>query len=248
MNCDRCQELLSDFLDGALNDEDHLTLGAHLEECLSCYSVRHELDSIVSFCQEHRGEYDAPPNERALWLRIRNTIESQSSNTARTRTVASEANSGRAFGWLSGLLNRQWELSLPQMASAVAAIALAVSFATVWGVRSMQSSGAESTSAVNNSGSSNASLTAASYQGNLDDRMKQQQQMIDYWNRRVEQRRAMWNAQTRGAFDRNVQVIDQAVSAYREDLRRNPNDEVSEEMLNVALNEKMDLLREFSEL
>jgi hypothetical protein len=236
MNCEKCQELLSDFLDGVLTDDDHRTLSAHLEECLSCFGAQRELDSIISYCRDHRGEYDSPPNERALWLRIRNTLESQPG--AARAVVASPTR--RSVGWLSGLLNRQWELSLPQMAASIAAIAIAVSFLTAVGIRRLPSGGSETTST--------SRSNAASYPGSIDDRMKEQQQKLDYWNRRVEVRKAQWNAQMRDAFDRNIEALNQAVYAHSEELRRNPNDEVSEEMLNAAVNEKMDLLREFSDL
>ncbi|HEY0544893.1 MAG TPA: anti-sigma factor [Pyrinomonadaceae bacterium] len=249
MNCEKCQELLSDFLDGALSDEDHSTLSVHLEECLSCYQTQSELDSIISFCRDHRGEYDAPPNERALWLRIRNTLESQPQSGLRALVAPSPATtSGRASSWLTRLFNRQWEISLPQMAAAVAAIAIVVSFATAFGLRSMQSNVLPTTAASKNDAAGQTMAVAESYPGSLDDRMKQQQQLVEYWNRRVEQRKALWSAQTREAFERNLQVIDQSVAAYRDELQRNPHDEVSEEMLNTAMNEKMDLLREFSDL
>jgi len=52
----------------------------------------------------------------------------------------------------------------------------------------------------------------------------------------------------RDTFDRNLQVIDQAVNDSLSELNRNPHDDVSEEMLNVALSEKLALLKEFSEL
>ena len=52
----------------------------------------------------------------------------------------------------------------------------------------------------------------------------------------------------RETFDRNLKVIDQAVTASFDALSKNPHDEVSEEMLNAALNEKLALLKEFAEL
>lgn len=247
MNCEKCQELLSDFLDGTLNMDDHLLLSAHLEECLDCYSVHHELDSIVSFCREHRGEYDAPPNGHALWLRIRNTIENERPRAGFQAAATNSFGHGWGMGWMSGLLNRHWDVSLPQMVAAIAAICIAVSFATAFGLRTMQS-GTTPAPATATADSTAGSKMAASYPGGLDDRMRRQQQVIDYWNQRVEQRKALWNTQTREAFERNLQVIDQSVADYREELRRNPHDEVSEEMLNAALNEKTDLLREFSDL
>jgi hypothetical protein len=82
----------------------------------------------------------------------------------------------------------------------------------------------------------------------LNSRMWQQQQAISYWNARVEMNKARWSAQMRDTFDRNLGVIDQAVNDSLMELRKNPHDEVSEEMLNAALNEKIALLKEFSQL
>ena len=74
MNCEECQELVGDLVDGGLSREDRSTLTLHLEECLTCAEVRDDLQSIVAFCRSHQGEYSAPPNTEALWLRIRNVI------------------------------------------------------------------------------------------------------------------------------------------------------------------------------
>ena len=52
----------------------------------------------------------------------------------------------------------------------------------------------------------------------------------------------------RESFDRNVAVIDQAVADSLNELKRNPHDEISEEMLNESLNDKLALLKEFSDL
>jgi len=83
---------------------------------------------------------------------------------------------------------------------------------------------------------------------NVRDRVSQQQQLISYWNQRVEFNKARWNPEMRETFDRNLQVIDQAVNESFEALTLNPHDEVSEEMLNAALSEKLSLLKEFAAL
>src|SRR5262245_26493819 len=75
MNCETCQELIHDLIDGSITQKDEFTLNTHLKECLDCESVRQDLSSIVGFCRTQRGIYEAPPNERALWLRIKNSIE-----------------------------------------------------------------------------------------------------------------------------------------------------------------------------
>lgn len=234
MNCDKCQNLVSDFLDGALSHEDQNTLNLHLEECLSCADLRNDLQAIVGFCHTQRGEYSAPPNERALWLRIRNVIEASESPAAGTVSATPRRK-------LSGWVGRTWELSFSQLAASAAVIVLLVSLSTVVGLRRF-GTGSATQSAI----ASPDSLSVAA--GNLRNRINQQQQAISYWNQRVEYNKARWNPEMRETFDRNLKVIDQAVSNSFDALSANPHDEISEEMLNAALNEKLALLKEFSEL
>ena|SRR2546422_7578047 len=236
MNCEKCQDLISDFLDGALSREDQLTLNSHLEACLDCADVRNDLQSIVGFCRAHRGEYSAPPNERALWQRIRNVIEAGASPEAGAPAPA------RRF-W-PNWVGRSWELSFPQLCALVAAIVLVVSLSTAVGLRRWQSG--ESKGLPGGSPVANSSFSVGA--ANVSDRISQQQQLISFWNQRVEYNKARWSPQMRETFDRNLQVIDQAVNESFNSLSQNPHDEVSEEMLNAALNEKLSLLKEFAEL
>jgi hypothetical protein len=232
MNCEKCQDLISDFLDGALSGEDQTTLSSHLDECLGCAEVRNDLQSIVVFCQSQRGEYTAPPNERALWQRIRNMIEAGAGSSA-TGTAPAVKRS-----W-SNWVGRSWELSLPQLVASAAVIVLVVSLSTVVGLRRWQSG------SVNvNTARVDTTLAAA----DVRNRVSKQQQLISYWNQRVEYNKARWSPDMRETFDRNLKVIDQAVNESINTLAQNPNDEVSEEMLNTALNEKLSLLKEFAEL
>ena len=232
MNCEKCQDLISDFLDGSLSQKDQSTLNAHLEECLSCADVRNDLQSIITFCHTQRGEYAAPPNEKALWQRIRNMIETSATSAA----VKSEPARRSWSNWIG----RSWELSVPQLAASVAAIVLVVSLSTVVGLRRYDGGAAKSTTPE----TARLSLAAAG----LRDRISQQQQLISYWNQRIEYNKARWNPQMRETFERNLQVIDQTLDESLNSLSQNPHDEVSEEMLNAALNEKLSLLKEFAEL
>ena len=128
---------------------------------------------------------------------------------------------------------------MPQLAASAAAIVLIVSLGTTVGLRRLDNAGA--TGPVAESPRSDPATR-------VRDRMWQQQQAINYWNQRVETNKVRWNQQMRDTFDRNLKVIDQAVNDSLNDLNRDPHDEVSEEMLNAALNEKLALLREFSDL
>jgi hypothetical protein len=205
-----------------------------LEECLHCAEVRDDLQSIVGFCRTQQGQYEAPPNERALWLRIRNMIEAGASADA-----PAPAATRRSF--LKNWTARSWELSFPQLAAMVAAIVLIVSLSTAVGLRRWQSGAVD---ARFQNGQNSLSVGAI----DVRRRVSQQQQLISYWNQRVEYNKARWNPQMRETFDRNLAVIDQAVNDSFDSLSKDPQDEVSQEMLNTALNEKLSLLKEFAEL
>ena len=229
MNCETCQELIHDLIDGSITGSDESSLYTHLKQCLDCESVRQDLASIVGFCQTQRGLYEAPPNEQALWLRIRNVIEAE-----RPGTVVSKSAPPRSF--LGGLMGRSWELSLPQLAASAVAIVLLVSLVTVVGLRRWGGYGVTPPTSVQAEAS------------NVNDRVWQRRQVINYWNQRVELNKARWSAEMRETFDRNMKVIDETVADSLNELNRNPHDEVSEQMLNEALNDKLALLKEFSDL
>ena len=227
MNCETCQELIHDLLDGSISRGDESILNTHLRDCLDCESVRQDLSAIVGFCRTRRGEYEAPPNEQALWLRIRNVIEAD----PRGQTVV--ANTPRP-SFLGGLLGRSWQLSLPQLTAATAAIVLLVSLTTVVGLRRWGTVPLPQVNPVEAS--------------NVNDRVWQRQQVINYWNQRVELNKARWSPEMRETFERNMRVIEQTVATSLEELKKNPHDEISEQMLNESLNDKLALLKEFSDL
>ena len=228
MNCETCQELIHDLVDGSISRNDESILNTHLSECLDCDSVRQDLASIVGFCRTRRGEYEAPPNEQALWLRIRNVIEAEQGGQA-------VVHSDNRPSFLGRLMGRSWELSFAQLAGLTAAIVLLVSLTTVVGLRRLTTNTPLVQSAV------------ADF-SNVNDRVWQRQQVINYWNQRVELNKVRWSAEMRETFDRNLRVIDQAVANSLDELKRNPHDEISEQMLNESLNDKLALLKEFSDL
>lgn len=250
MNCEKCHELLSDFLDGAMSGEDQATFNAHLEECFPCFNVHAEMNSIVSYCREHRGEYVAPPNEQAMWVRIRNTIEIDSNSAARAAQNPTPA--AQRESWWSRMVGRSWELSFPQVAAAVVAIIVVASLATIFGLRGFQSVGTESSVAAASNGGARGgfALSGDSKTFELNGRVSQQQQQIKYWSQIVEERKAHWNPQVRADFEHNLNLLDESVQESLQKLSAQPgeHDEVTEEMLNSALNDKMQLLKEFSDL
>jgi hypothetical protein len=194
---------------------------------LDCESVRQDLASIVGFCRTQRGQYEAPPNERALWLRILNVVEAETSTNV-------AVNPERRTSFLGRLMGHSWQLSLPQLAASAVAIVLLVSLATVVGLRRW--------------GGYPVDMPPTQVEAsNAKDRIWQRQQAISYWNQRIELNKARWSPDLRDSFERNLKVIDEAVATSINELNRNPHDTVAELTLNEALNDKLELLKDFAD-
>jgi Putative zinc-finger len=234
MNCKKYQDLLSDFIDGSLAPEDQQSVAGHLSVCGDCTDARNDLGAIVEYCLDHRGEYESVPNERALWLSISNMIEAELPDS-RPSVIPANA------GWWFRLMNRSWQLSFPQLAVAASAVIIVVAMFTVFSLRGINFTGG-------GSGVSTSGLALPAAGLSIKDRYRQQQQVIAYWNERVELNKARWNPQMRDTFDKNMSVIDAAVNDSMRQLTQNPHDEVSEEILNAALTDKVELLKEFATL
>ncbi len=235
---------MSAYLDLELDEASSEDVRAHLSVCLDCVGVCKDLANLID---DSRPDEDGPlpPNPQALWLRINNIIEGEvnaeiaKENKAKVAELAAAATKGR------------WHLSFPQLASALFGIALVSSILTFIGVRHYvqpnddfaQSS--EPTVVDRVLGKLGLVETPQQLRKR---KMEEREAAIAYWDKRVQLRRGQWDAHLRDAFDRNLNEINQAVSEYSLILEENPQDDLSGEMLDTALNEKMELLREFSEL
>jgi hypothetical protein len=228
MNCEKCQNLLSDLLEGTLASGEHALVSAHLESCPACAAAREDFLLIVGAAAEAHEHLYAPADEYALWQRVRGSVE------ADRRALAAAAASR---GFLSRLFGRRWEFTLPQLATTAAAFAVAVAFATTLGVQYLTARGDDARRATR-------TVEGADYP---EARLRPHQASLRYWQQRVELRKANWNPRMRASFDRSVSALDSAVNDSLRDLQQNPHDEVAEEMLNSALRDKIDLLREFGE-
>lgn len=241
MNCEQCQELLSEFIDGELREKIAAEVETHLSLCAECAELHEDFAGILGFC-EKKGvtEETAPPNAQAMWCRINNVIE-----TEIKPEIVKESEQVKAK-------NRIWSFSFSQIATALVGIAIISSLLTFIGIKNAT----EPSDVASSSAQSQTLFEKVLSKVGLADtpkqarerRMREQQVAIDYWNKRVEARRTQWTRNLREAFDRNLQEIDQVVNEYTQILEENPQDDLSSEMLDSALNEKMNLLREFSDL
>jgi len=233
MNCEKCQELLSEFLDGTLGHSEHAAVGAHLAACAACDAAREDFHAIIAVARDARGQIFVPADERALWLRVQAEVEAESRPARSTRAAASGA------GFWSHLFGRRFELSLPQLAAGAAALVVAAASVTTLGVRYASAPARDERAATVRRVVSNDSYPRTY--------LEPHEASLRYWEQRVEARRASWNPRMRASFDRSVGVLDQAVNESLSELQQNPHDEVAEEMLNSALEDKIELLREFGE-
>jgi predicted anti-sigma-YlaC factor YlaD len=244
MNCEECQLLLSEYLDGELPGEEAAPLAAHLKSCAPCAAARDDLQSLVVSARAAREHLYEPPNQRAMWLRVRNTIEAEE-RAAAARAARREAAPRARGNFVEAFFERSWRLTLPQLAGGVAALAVAVALVTTLGV---QYAGR---------GASEYGVTAADFEQTRRARaaeayypqtfLQTHQASVQYWQGRVERQKANWNPRVRESFERSVYVLDQAVNDSLDDLNRNPHDDVAEQMLNAAMRDKIELLREFGE-
>jgi hypothetical protein len=244
MTCEHCQEYISAFLDNELDEKISAGIQAHLAICGECAKVCADFAAILDVCQTEPHAEVLPPNSQALWCRINNIIESEIA-PVQAEVKKEEPKRGLA---------RVWQLSFSQVAAGMLFIGLVSSLLTIVGIKNYTTpaggelcTDAAASQTIFEKFLGKIGLMDTPQQAR-ERRIKEQQAAIDYWNKRVEARRTQWDKNMREAFDRNLHEIDQTVSEYTLILQENPQDELSSEMLDSTLNDKMELLRAFSDL
>lgn len=239
-DCQRCQELMNGLIDDELSSADAVFVRGHIADCDACADLFTELLMIVRSCSGisvDEIEEIAPPNSEALWKRIHNVLEAE-----------------KAAGGPAAKPKKTWGLSFFQLSSALASVAIVSSILTIVALRSYN---AEPDAAMLTRSVQDPSLIdrvlvklglAESPAEKLERKLRDRQIAIDYWNAKVQSRRMQWDRATREAFDRNLKALDEAANDYRLILQKDPEDQLSEEMLDAVLNDKMNLLRDFASL
>lgn len=238
MNCDDCKALIGAFIDNDLEDASASAVRSHLAFCPSCAAVCEEVTSMIDVCRSGPADDLIPPDSRQMWLRINNVIE----------------NEVKPLPLIDPPAKRSWAFSFLRVAAGLSVIAIVSSIVTIYLLRNYSIPAVD-----DGAGRSAANLTTVEkYLGKLglietpqharDRRLKEREAAIEYWNARVQARRTQWDRMTREAFDRNLQVIDESVNEYNSILAKDPDDELSGEMLDAVMNDKMNLLRDFSDL
>lgn len=222
MGCNQFEEMISDYIDGALETGEQAVIERHLADCESCRALRDDLLQLVHFSR-HLPEHTP---SSTVWTAIQTQVKSERRVGLRQRVAR----------WLARLEERNFILSLPQLAAgAVALILVALVVSVV--LRSEAQQSAETASV---SGSSAISKNLLSYPD-----LQQIEERISQLESSVEQRKASWTPDLRQAFERNLAYVNQSLIECRQQISGHPEDKVSEELMLNAYREKVRLLEGF---
>lgn len=222
MVCTECQELISDYIDGELELGEQAKIERHLADCEPCRAVRDDVLQIVHF--SHQLPEHSPSG--ALWARIRSDIEEQQPAGFWSRAGA----------WWARTKGRHFDLSIPQMAAAAAALAIIISTGVII---SRQNATPDTISMASAAGTTPQVRTLS----NPD--LQQLERQISNLSATIEQRKLSWNPQLRVKFEKNMSLIEQSLAECRHQLSGNPGDDISQELMLNAYREKVRLLEGF---
>ena len=221
MGCKQCQELLSDYIDGALELGEQVDLERHLSDCEPCRAVRDDLLQIVHFSQQ----LPVQSPSTALWPRISSDLaELQPSFWS------------RPIRWWNRLRTLNFNFSVPQMIAGAAAVVIIISVGIILARRDVGSVQLATNS---------MSLAPTEARPLSQTELQQLEKQISQLSESVEQRKESWEPELRNAFERNLLYIDQSLVECRHQLDNNPADDVSQELMLNAYREKVRLLEGF---
>jgi anti-sigma factor RsiW len=191
MVCKQCQELLSEYIDGALELGEQVNIERHLGDCEPCRAVRDDLLQIVHFSQQ----LPMQSPSTALWPRI-------SSDLAELQPRSWML----PLRWLASFRTLNFNFSVPQLIAGAAALAIVVSIGVIVSRRDARPS---------ESSASSARLTPAEVSPLSQTDLQQLEKQISQLSEAVEQRKESWDPELRTAFERNLLYIDQSLVECR---------------------------------
>lgn len=236
MNCEKCQDLLSEFADNDLPPRESSKVSTHLQSCIECREMLADLRLILEACRVDAPVSEQTPDSEAMWRGIRDNISAEAS----TRQKKADRRQRRV-----------WKLSLPQLAASFASIALLAIGFTFVAIKYSEAPPSVTQIPEEPSTMTRVLTFVGLMESPRDQRAKRIEEFrvaIDYWEKRIDAKRAQWDGHFRDSFDRNVREIDTVVTEYTNSLEENPDDDLTHEMLEAALYEKEELLRAFAGL
>ncbi len=227
MNCIECQEIISDYVDGALELGEQTKIEHHLANCESCRAVRDDLLQIVHFSKQL--PLYTPSSD--LWSRIQSEIEAEQPKTFWARAKV----------WWNQFNARDFNLTIPRLAAVAAAFVLVITIGAAV-LKNANTIALPSAQPTHFTSSDKNILSHAEVVGEFKDF----EQRINELKESVEQRKDFWGPELRISFERNMIYVDQSLNDCRQQLTSNPADETCKEFLKNAYNEKIRVLDGFA--
>jgi hypothetical protein len=219
MNCERCQLLVDDYVDGTLAADERAALDTHLAGCPACQTMANDFRAIRSAAGSLE-RYVPPPQ---AWPKIAAAVERERTHSYARRLF----NAGPIFR--SGL--------------AVAATLLLVVGATSWFVWSRMSPIEPAPRTVTTAPAADPEL-AQTVEHELKLAEQHYQNAIAGLEKITRSESATLDPQVAAVLQKNLEVIDQAIGESRAALQTQPTSEVAQESLFEALRNKVVLLQE----
>ena len=221
MFCKQCQELLSEYIDGALELGEQVNLERHLADCEPCRAVRDDLLQIVHFSQQLPLQSPSTP----LWPRIQSGVEELKPSVW-----------SWPLRWFARLGRLNFNLSVTQIIAGAAALIIVVSIGVIVSRR-------DTVPVALSTGTTSVTPGDITPLSRAD--MQKLENQISRLSETVEQQKDSWDPALRTAYERNLLYIDQSLVECRHQLKDNPADDVSQELMLAAYREKVRLLEGF---
>jgi hypothetical protein len=223
MNCERCESLVDDYVDGTLPAADRADVERHLARCASCAALAQDLRSIRLAAGSLERHVPPPP----AWTALSAALEAERSRGFGRRVSALTA----AFATPA----RRWQ------PIAIAATLLLLVGATSWMVwRQMPASPPPQRAAAP---AADPAL-AQTVETELKLAEEHYQKAIAGLEQITRSESAALDPQVAAVLQKNLEVIDQAIGESRAALRTQPASEVAQESLFEALRNKVTLLQD----
>ncbi|MEJ2206951.1 MAG: zf-HC2 domain-containing protein [Gemmatimonadota bacterium] len=229
----RWTDMLSELLDGGLNDGARRELEAHLAECGTCRTILADLQEI----RDAAGRLDSPLPPRDLWPGIAAVIGRAG---ARSRTEVIQLPTGPRRGRKGPSAARGLFLTVPQMAAA-AVVLTVVSAALTWT--------AGPGIAARDIGSPAPTRDApVSMVADVADPPPDLAQELSALESVLGEAKERLDPTTLRILEKNLQVIERAIEDSRHALAVDPGNAFLRRHLEATYREKVDYLRETRDL
>jgi anti-sigma factor RsiW len=236
IDCEELESLLPLYLEGEAGDAERRAVERHAAGCPRCAALLEDVNAIV----REAGELPALTPSRDLWPDIEARIQPSVVPLSAAR-AEKEARVQRASPlWTTGRL-------------AAAAAALVVSTAGITYVATTHADSLRTTvasvpaaaSGVPDSQSTRASALSGGAVRNASSLSSEQlyDQEIAHLQTIVRERRSLLDTTTIAVIQRNLAIIDSAITQSRAALAADPNSRFLNEQLNSVLGQKVELLR-----